>query len=82
MYSRHVSYSLSGRRNNAAQAAWRAKLKKFEERNALARYVGGHMPDKFDGKRPSDFDGRLARYFALQPRPPTDKAGAQVIGNK
>lgn len=73
-------FKLSRRRNNAAQAAWRAKLKKFEERSALARYVGGHMPDKFDGKRPSDFDGRLARYFALQPKQPTDKAGAYAVG--
>lgn len=51
------------------QAAWRAKLKKFEERSDLARYVGKRMPDTFDGKRPEDFDGRLARYFALERRP-------------
>lgn len=51
------------RRATAVQMAWRAKLRQFEERSALARYVGKHMPDTADAPRPADFDSKLRQFF-------------------
>lgn len=54
------------RSNDAMRRVWRTKLKRFEEKCDLVRFLGANMQPDYEDGHPLEFDGKLAEFCRLE----------------